>query len=425
MGGAGGHMTHLAEDMSLTFADVFRVIDLASTAKLQHVTEKVDGQNIYVTWNESLGALRAARNKGDLKSGGMDAAALAAKFAGRGSVEEAFTSAFAALHKAIAALGSKSRVAAFGRNGDVWFSVEIMTPRNPNVVMYGSDYLVFHRSGTSIVDDEGNKVHDESTLAHFDALMKNVGRLKATAAESGWTITGPALVTLKRVGDGLATKQAKGRLKSAMSEAGCSMSSTLGKYLLSRIDLIISDELPDASDEVIDALSKRISGLPGAPSLNDVAKKVGNDKALLASIRAIAKKENDVRKQAMAPIDAAITDFATEILRGVESAFVLDNDKEIKRIRGEVTSAIQAIKSSGDEMAMQVLQQQLERLGNVDQISSAMEGIVFMFNGKAYKLTGRFAPVGQILGLFKYGRGGTKLSMKEEGLLRTYIGLLV
>jgi hypothetical protein len=31
-----------------------------------------------------------------------------------------------------------------------------------------------------------------------------------------------------------------------------------------------------------------------------------------------------------------------------------------------------------------------------------LEGIVFTFNGKTYKLTGAFAPINQLLGYFKF-----------------------
>ena len=41
----------------------------------------------------------------------------------------------------------------------------------------------------------------------------------------------------------------------------------------------------------------------------------------------------------------------------------------------------------------------LNDLGGIDRIV-ATEGLVFFYNGKTYKLTGTFAPLNQILGLF-------------------------
>jgi hypothetical protein len=58
---------------------------------------------------------------------------------------------------------------------------------------------------------------------------------------------------------------------------------------------------------------------------------------------------------------------------------------------------------------------QLEKLKGADTLSSAVEGFAFSYKGKIYKFTGKFAPVNQILGLFKYGRGGSKPAKDDSG----------
>jgi hypothetical protein len=78
-------------------------------------------------------------------------------------------------------------------------------------------------------------------------------------------------------------------------------------------------------------------------------------------------------------------------------------------LQGEVQNAISAIEASGDETAMSVLATQMEKLKSVSNITSPVEGIVFLYKGNAYKFTGSFASCGQILGLFKYGRGSIKI----------------
>ena len=90
-GGAYGHMSHPFDDKGLTFGDFKNIIDLALQGNLdleQSATEKTDGQNLFISWN---GKMLAARNTGDLKRGGMDYKAVAAKFKGRGNIEKAFT----------------------------------------------------------------------------------------------------------------------------------------------------------------------------------------------------------------------------------------------------------------------------------------------------------------------------------------------
>ncbi len=45
------------------------------------------------------------------------------------------------------------------------------------------------------------------------------------------------------------------------------------------------------------------------------------------------------------------------------------------------------------------IRQVAETLGGIEKIV-ANEGLVFVYNGKTYKLTGTFAPLNQILGIF-------------------------
>ena len=47
----------------------------------------------------------------------------------------------------------------------------------------------------------------------------------------------------------------------------------------------------------------------------------------------------------------------------------------------------------------------MSKLKDVEGVSTAAEGFVFDYDGVTYKFTGNFAPMNQLLGLFKYGRG--------------------
>ena len=48
MGGAGGHMAHLHEDLDLTFKELVSILNQVASADIE-VTEKVDGQNLFFT----------------------------------------------------------------------------------------------------------------------------------------------------------------------------------------------------------------------------------------------------------------------------------------------------------------------------------------------------------------------------------------
>jgi cytidyltransferase-like protein len=123
--------------------------------------------------------------------------------------------------------------------------------------------------------------------------------------------------------------------------------------------------------------------------------------------------------EAIAPIEAIVHDFSVEMLKGVYSAFILDNDAEVIRLRSEVEKAIRAIEGSDSKEAIEILTKQMSKLKDVDNVSTAAEGFVFDYDDVTYKFTGNFAPVNQILGLFKYGRGNVpplqKLDEQEGG----------
>ena len=108
-GGAYGHMSHPFDDKGLTFGDFKSIIDLSLQGNLdleKAATEKTDGQNLFITWNNGL---KAARNTGDIKRGGVDSKSIAKKFAGRGNIEKAFNYAMSDLSKAIGSINDKQR----------------------------------------------------------------------------------------------------------------------------------------------------------------------------------------------------------------------------------------------------------------------------------------------------------------------------
>ena len=113
--------------------------------------------------------------------------------------------------------------------------------------------------------------------------------------------------------------------------------------------------------------------------------------------------------QIMSPISMAVHDFSVEALKGLQSALILDDEAEVDRQRQEVGTAVKAIErysGEGSERASEILVQQMLKLKDVENISTAAEGFVFSDeDGNTYKFTGNFAPVNQLLGLFKYGRG--------------------
>ena len=150
-GGVAGHMNHLYDNPELTFRKMKKIFQAASNGELKG-TEKTDGQNLQLSYDIQTSSARAARNKGNIKDGGMDAAGLATKFGGRGALETAFTEAFAAFEEAVGRMSIEEREEIFGPNTNIYYNAEVQDPRAANLINYDVPTLTIHRVGHNEYD---------------------------------------------------------------------------------------------------------------------------------------------------------------------------------------------------------------------------------------------------------------------------------
>lgn len=416
MGGAAGHIQHTWENRDLTFHDLKEIIASAAEGKLEKSSEKCDGLNLVFTWDVSMGELRVARTGSDISRGGMGAAELAKKFFGRGNVETAFNTAFKVLADAIRALPPRVALRVFGDAGTKWYSLEIIYAPDPNTINYDSNNIVFHGWPIFEINDEG-KVEQSDDDSGVSALTKNIDSMQKAISARDWRVRGPSLLRLKKMSDGSIVRNAISRIDAAMSDAGVGDNNTIGDYLRELMKRELDQfKLPD---EVLDAAASRAMGLDGAPTVNDIKKAV-SDKKVMTQLADVIRTGPVLQKQFILPIEKAIQQFAVEVLRGISSTLIDNSDKEVQRLQGQLARAIRTIEASGNQEAMNVLNTQLEKLGSVDSVSAPMEGIVFFYKGQAYKFTGSFAPLHQIMSLFKYGKKGVPpMDLGESELHKT------
>jgi len=402
-GGLVGHLMHLYDNRELKFGEIKKILRKASTGRLEKVSEKMDGMNLVFSYDVSEGQVKVTRGS-DIRGGGMDAAALAAKFAGRGSVEEAFNKAFKVLEGAIGALPRKVQQQVFGSSANKWYSMEIIYTKNPNVINYDSNNLVFHGWPVFKRTSSGDVQQTQDDAGGVDTLTSYIDRMQSAVDATGWRVRGPSVIRMRNLSNGTIFDETISRLSDAMSAAGVSDSDTMGTYLRN----LLQDEVDqlDLPEDIAEMVISRVLEEPDAPSVVEIKKNA--DKSLHGTISAFVKNSPVLFKRFVSPIELAINDFAVELLKGLSSTLIDDTGKEVSRLRGEVQSAISAIESSGNETAMSTLAMQMAKLKSVENITSPMEGVVFIYKGNAYKFTGSFAAANQILGMFKYGRGGFK-----------------
>ena len=401
MGGVAGHMNHLYDNPGLKFSQMKDIFTKASSGELEG-TEKTDGQNIFLSYSVASGQGRAARNKGDIKRGGMSREELSAKFAGRDSLHAAFDGAFEAWEQAIGSLPPQTLQRIFGKDADVWFNAEIQDPGTANVVNYDSKNLVIHQAGHALYDKETGKAKKVDVSKNAKLLNKNIVKASASQTEGGWKIVNNAIMNLRALDSDKALTNAVTRLEALLDKVGLSDNQTVGDYVNTRLLSVIEKQVPGLPPDVQEALIGKLTGIKGL-NINKIIKPLPPAQA--RKVKLLASNSGEVLKKIIFPLETIVHDFTVEMLRGLESVFVLDNQKETDRLRAEVEQAINIIQQSGEEAAIKILNQQLKKLKKAENVSTAVEGFVFDYDGVVYKFTGNFAPINQILGLFRFGRG--------------------
>ena len=400
MGGVAGHMAHLSEDTDLTFNEIVSVLTKVASADIKNATEKVDGQNLFLSVDGS-GEIRTARNNGDIKKGGMSTDEYISKWKGH-PAENAFTNGFKAVSAALRKLSPDDLDAIFA-DGRRYVNMEIMYPKNPNIILYSAPNIVLHGLQDFGEEDETSEMR-QATKQKFSKLANLIDGASMNVGQEEWQINGPKLVALKKLADGSALNQVTRQIKKFAEPVG--MDATVGDYVKLVVDKYADQvALPEEVTEklVLLMLEPDEAKKQGITVVN---LKKGLPKEQQSVVSKLGAKTNSRKYIAsvLKPLENAISDFAIEVLRGVKSYFVDDNDQEVARMRAELEKSIAYLKdlqSSGDVKAGELIDKQLSKLGKIENLASSMEGIVFEYppgSDKIYKLTGAFAMANQLIG---------------------------
>ena len=394
MGALGGHMAHLHESLELTFEELATILDSVANADVE-ATEKVDGQNLFLTVDAD-GSIRTARNGGDLKTGGMTPEEFASKWAGH-PAEGAFVKGFEAIKQAIAGM-DQTIVQDLFAGGQRYVNMEVMYPGNPNLIVYDAGNVVLHNFNT--FDETGEPVSDADANAAFDQLSTALDQAEIDVDGETWTVNGPVVAQLQALADGTALAEVQAAVSRIASPVG--MDATIGD--LAELRLRATAESAGIPAEKIDDMMDAAFQREGAKKVTAIKKGLPKDQQKMVSKLSTKTNAFKAISASLRPLELAINDFAIEVLRGMESYFVSDTNTELQRQRSELQQAIEYLEglaSSGDEGVGALVDKQLEKLKSVEDVAATMEGIVFEYppgSGQLKKLTGTFAMANQLVG---------------------------
>ena len=414
-GGAAGHMAHPYEDADLTFEDIENLIDSALTGQVEYAQEKLDGQNLMVTYKD--GKVLSARNKGQLKNAAEKAMSKADMEASMAhlpdNVKNSFLDAMGDMEAAISKLSPVEKEDYFG-NGTKFVNMEVLHPASQNVAAYGVTELRMHN--IQEYDADGNVINSDATApAKLQAALQRVEATK----QSTYDIKSTDMVSLKKTADYEKQKsQLTSDLEAIRRKYSLSKTSKLGMYFQNAWSDYIKDAAKqykyDIPADVLQNIVNRWAFGSKTPDLRQLRTAIDNPEFQQWFIETDkGPAVRDQKKTIVEPVEDIFLKLGVFVLQSLEGLVAINPNDSIAKMKGELANAIESIKQSAsndqmsdDDASMRFLRHQLRRLEKIGGFNAILptEGIVFKYNGKLYKLTGAFAPLNQIIGYIKFGR---------------------
>ena len=333
------------------------------------------------------------KNKGE---GALDINGVAMKFAGRGELEKAYNFAMKDLTKAISKLSEKQRDKIF-KGGACFMNLEVIYPTSVNVIPYGQALLVFH--GTMEYNEDGVAIGENQDAARMLAgMIKQVNQ----QVQSAYTISGPPINQLPKSKD---LRKLKGSYNSKISKLQSKFKLKDNDGIADYHQAFWMDFVNKKSPTKLD--NKTLMGLVKRWAFYDKSFRL--DKKNLTDVKTMewAKgiDKNDHTKMAkdnIRPFEDIFLGIGADILSFMSSVLAANPDKAVRDMKKRLDKTIKDVKKSGDVKKINKLKLELQRLNAIGGTNKIVpnEGIVFVYGGKTFKLTGTFAPLNQILGLF-------------------------
>ena len=402
MSGAYGHINHLYENGDLKFSDLKKIFIAASEGKLEG-TEKTDGINIYLSYNTNDGEVRAARNLTQLKGGGLSVAEMydffsqkeeAARLKGgdyNQNIKEAISDAIENFEKTIMYLDLENQTRIFGDFQTIanFYNCEILDNRTPNVINYDTKLLVVHRDGHKSIDFRTKEIFELSDNTE-NIFITRLESLQDNDKTEKFPVQVNSIRHLEALSNNEILNNCINQINKLLRIYSLTDDNTINEFLVVRLSRMLNNyDIPAINKKLVIKKILGVAGLNSIDILRGLPVNVKND------LRNLLKNQKKILKNMIAPVENIIYSFSKEILKGLNSIYNLDQDKSNDIIRKKLSMALQNI-NDVDSPYIGNIRKQLSGL-NVKKLTLPLEGFVFDYNGKTYKLTGDFAPINQLL----------------------------
>ena len=407
-GGLAGHMLHPFDVDEFTFGDYKQLVDDLFSTKVQHMTEKLDGMNIFATVAPN-GEVRFARNSGQLKGDdpGMGIPEMEQRWGGEGkdtSILDAYVNAYRLFSDAVKSVGDP--VAFFNPDGcKVYANCEVIDSAHPNSVPYAKTVLSVH--GLLAFSQEGTPIElpkdmEEKMMATLKQALPTVN------SQYGGAQVTPEVVMQIREDSQETTEYFKSYVDHIEELAEVGDDTTLIEYRKTLLlkymadhgfGLLLGNQFTDyfinrwvygQKQPTIVQYRKMMltSGVDGADQIYEMA--VAFEKQVLPN----------AMKEIMEPVENFFYRLGNEVIRRCQGlANEGSEEQTVQTLIARLKATQDLIKQSGDPELTTEMAYWLNRLVTLENQYNPAEGVVFNWHGKTMKLTGSFAALNRAINL--------------------------
>lgn len=439
-GGLYGHMSHVYEDMALSFYDLKDMIGRLLQGHIKSVKEKVDGQALAVSMNDE-GQVIFARNKGHIKNFGQNALdwkGVCEVFANRGDLSDAFCYAAKDISDALSKLPKKSQELRFGdydarvptSDGQGmettrvkrWLNFEIVWPETTNVVPYNHRLIILHNYDSFDVDG----VKRDSDFNEFAEKIRNELEELNGDIQKKFKISTMSMLSLPPVRNFEQQRdEFLSRISAILSETRMNDSNKLGEYYAQRMRGVIEQAANsngfDLNDDIVNILVNRWLHGQKKPNIRDIMNMIKSSAQQYDGVDQFQQwvKTTDTRdmlnkllSDVKKPIKDIVTDLGIAVMNNMKDFLTLDPTGASVDMKNALEKVLQQVEATDDLEVTKKIDGYLasvHRAGGLDKIVPS-EGLTFTYKPEhsethsVYKLTGAFADINQIIGFFKYAR---------------------
>ena len=409
-GGAAGHMLHPFDVDEFTFGDYKQLVtDLFST-RVEHITEKLDGMNIFATVTPD-GKSRFARNAGQIKGdeAGMGIEDMEARWGGEGkdvSILDAYKNAFYLFSDAVNSLHDPAGFF----NGDgyrLYANCEVIDKTHPNAVPYAKTLLSVHNLVAFSTDGTAQRLEiPEDVMQQKMATLKQL--LPTVNSQYGGTQVTPEVVIQIREDNNDTMDYFISIVDHIEEYAGVGDDTSLIDY---RKEMILK-YVPDHGFGILldnpftDHFINRWVYGQKQPTIVQLRKQMltsgleGADQIYAAAVQFEKEVLPEAMKEIMEPVENFFYNLGNEVISRCQGLANEGNEDEtIQVLVKQLENTKELIRQSADPELAKEMTYWLYRLSTLDNKYNSTEGIVFNYRGKTMKLTGSFAALNRAINL--------------------------